>query len=75
MKTNGCGHGIIKIIPKYLAGKTKESHKNPICIITSVPAAIKITILPNTNLEYSCYTTLIAVVLYVTSKKTIYFEL
>jgi hypothetical protein len=75
MKRNGCGHGIIKIIPKYLAGETKENHKNPICIITNVPAEIKITNLPNTNLEYSCYTTLTAVVLYVTSKKTINFEL
>jgi hypothetical protein len=59
MKRNGCGHGIIKIISQYLAAKTKENHKNPVCIITSVPAEIKIKNLLNTNLECSCYTTLI----------------
>ena len=41
MKRNGRGHGIIKIIPQYLAGETKENDKNPVCIITSVPAEIK----------------------------------
>jgi hypothetical protein len=51
MKINGCGHGIIKIIPQYLAAETKEIHKNPVCSINSVPAEIKIKNLLNTNLD------------------------
>lgn len=49
MKRNGCGHGILTIIPQYLAGETKENHKNPVRIITSVPAEIKIKNLLNTS--------------------------
>ena len=64
-----------EIIPQYLAEETKENHKNPVCILTSDPAEIKIKYLLNTNLECSCYTTLTAFVLYVTSKKIIDFEL
>jgi hypothetical protein len=73
MKRNGCGHGIIKIILHYLAGEAMENHKNPVCIITIVPAETEIKNLLNTNLESSCYTTLIASVLYVTSKKNYQF--
>jgi len=72
MERNGCGHGIIKIIPQYLAGETKENHKNTISIINSVPAETKIRNLLNTNLECSCYIILAAFVLYVMSKKIIW---
>jgi hypothetical protein len=71
----GCGHGLIKILPKYVAGETKENHNMPVCIITSVPAEVKIKNLLNTNLECSRYTTLIASVLNVTSKKIMNCEL
>jgi hypothetical protein len=69
LKKTGCGYGLMKILPQYLPERIKENHKQPVCIIASVLAEIKTKNLLNTNLECSCYTTLLAFVLYVNSKK------